>query len=163
MAQVAGLDDEALQGVWDWHGFFAEHEVYRPSGRVAGRWFDGAGTPLQQFPAERLRRRAEAEEARKQRLPDCNSRWSQKAGAEVWCSTLSGGVRRAWAGVPRLYNGALDPQGSGARGGAAEVACVCAPPELTDARQYLKPYEGCEPTAERCAVRRNIRKEKDEV
>lgn len=156
---TAGLSDAELQGVWEWHGFFATHtEGYVRLGRVAGRWFDAAGRPLAEFPSKRLARAAEDEAARRQRLPECNSRWSQAEGSEVWCTKLSGGVARGWAGVPRLYDASLDPATTGpAKLATGTERCACVQEMLALTRAgggaaHLRVYHGCDPAAERCKV-----------
>ena len=87
-------------------------------------------------------------------LPDCNSRWTQATGSEVWCTLKSGGVERAWVGVPRLYNPSVDPAlptiGDNS-GTAQQERCVCAPPdEVAKTPPYLREYPGCDPASERC-------------
>ncbi len=144
---------QELEGIWGWKEFFETHEVYTRVGLVVGRWYGAAGEPLEAFPRERLERLAAWQEERKKALPDCNSRWSQADGSEVWCSPNSGGIQREWAGLPRLYSEALDPRATLPEGGSgARELCVCAPSELANARRYLKPYHGCDAAAERCRV-----------
>lgn len=40
------------------------------------------------------------------RFPICNSEWTQEKGiTKLWCTKESGGIKRSWAGYPRLvYN-----------------------------------------------------------
>ena len=158
---VAGMALEEIQGIAEWHGFFAKHETYVPVGRVVGRHYDARGEPLGAFPWETLKQHKELKEARKQQMPDCNSRWSQADGSTVWCTTRSGGVERPWVGVPRLYNQALDPAFSTPSGIASAPApeasaaekCVCVPPgEGADGVPYLRIYPGCQPDSATCNI-----------
>ncbi|XP_010004363.1 PREDICTED: neuferricin [Chaetura pelagica] len=133
------------------------------AGKLVGRFYDEDGAPteaLRQAEAaieEALKFQAESEDM-KQQFPPCNSEWSSAGGTRFWCSTQSGGVSRAWAGVPRqLY-----------RPGARGSHCVCVrtegppwghPPsaqhpdrgDLDDPQ--LEEYEGCPPRAQQCLLR----------
>ena len=148
---VEGLDMEALQSIKGWHEFYVGHENYTRMGVVIGRYYDASGDAIvpSAFPWERLKLDEERREAMKRSLPDCNSRWSQADGSEVWCTTKSGGIERDWVGVPRLYSPSLDPSLEGESSGRER--CVCAPSEEAD-KVYLRVYSGCEPSAERCKV-----------
>ena len=85
-------------------------------------------------------------------LPDCNSKWTQARGAEVWCTALSGGVKRDWVGLPRLYRQRLDPVLNGT-GADAPERCVCAPAEVVaQAPPFLVGYNGCDAASESCIV-----------
>ena len=142
---VAGLSDEQLRSIWDWHEFFANHEQYVRRGRVCGAYFAAPGDPEPEgFPHERLAQ-AEKRRAERDEWPKCNTKWSQAEGGEVWCTSRSGGVQRDWAGVPRLY-------GDG-------DACVCVPLAralvahgAAPGTAVLRGYPGCASHAERCRV-----------
>ena len=159
---VDGLDVEALKAIAGWHEFYMKHETYTRRGIVVGRHYDASGAALGIFPWARLKLHEQREEEMKRALPECNSRWTQATGSEVWCSTRSGGIEREWVGVPRLYSPSLDPRMQPADGEPAESGtgspardrCVCASDELVaQAPPYLRAYEGCEGSAERCVVR----------
>ena len=82
------------------------------------------------------------------------------------------GVQRSWAGVPRLYKEAVDPESMGAKlaaanpanllgGGAGEERqhserCVCVKlPSEEEAKRtaaYLRPYPECGDASDRCTV-----------
>ena len=157
---IDGLSDDELQGIAEWHGMYAKHDEYFRVGVVVGRYYDaaGAGVEPEPFPWTRLRAHADDEAERKRHTPECNSRWSQADGSEVWCTVKSGGIERPWAGVPRLYNKALDPAAMGGRAADPvkhDERCVCVPPERAHERSpCLRLYEGCAPEAERCRVAR---------
>lgn len=139
---LTGLDDEELEGVAGWYRFYDEHEVYKKVGMVEGRWYrHETGKPDEPFPWLRLEQKKELQKSLKERFPDCNSRWSQKEGTEVWCTTLSGGVQREWVGVPRKFF----PEG------ADRERCACIN-EGDMNEPGLTPYADCAPDARRCKV-----------
>ena len=175
-----GLSREDLRAVAEWHSFYVKHEKYVKVGVLAGRYYDSAGVARPGATAWRaaIEHEDELRAARKQLLPDCNSKWSQQHGSEVWCTERSGGIQREWVGVPRRYREALDPAfadvaaadaGGGGGGGAAAASgpapaagdeqerCVCVRPEELVAAgggggglAHLREYEGCPPEAARC-------------
>ncbi|NXR07306.1 NEUFC protein, partial [Semnornis frantzii] len=157
---VSALPPGAMLALRRWLSFYGDN--YRPVGKLVGRFYDEKGAPtaaLRQAEAaieEALKLQAESEQ-RKQQFPPCNSEWSSAKGSRVWCSRQSGGVLRAWAGVPRkLYS----PGAGGSR-------CVCVrtsgPPwgqpaagqhsdrgDLDD--PHLQEYDGCHPQAQQCIL-----------
>lgn len=173
---IAGLSPEELEGLKGWYDFYIKHANYTYMGQVVGRYYNEAGESLGTFPYEALAKRKELTERKKQLLPDCNSKWTAKTGSTVWCTLKSGGVEREWAGVPRLYKPALDPEmllvlpsttptGGEAAAAAATTAtptdttagqrCACVPPERLEdeaAAAYLEPYVGCDAASSECKV-----------
>ena len=149
---IEGLDFEAVQGIASWHKFYVDHDNYTHVGVVVGRYYDPTGASLGVFPWEFLEERNKLKEDRKQQMPECNSKWSQASGSEVWCTTKSGGISRDWVGVPRIYSEHLDPafdDGSGS--GEKKERCACVPLERASL-PYLRAYAGCELTADTCQV-----------
>jgi len=137
---IDGLDDEELDGIAHWHGFFTTHETYKKVGRVSGAFYSEQGVTKREFPWARLRAKEEASEALKVQFPGCNSKWTQADGSTVWCTTKSGGIQRDWVGVPRLMQREGVPQ-----------RCVCVPPERADSVEF-EHYAGCPLDSERCTV-----------
>lgn len=86
---------------------------------------------------------AQEDEVEQQSFPGCNSRWSQAAGGEVWCSKDSGGIKRDWVGVPRQRM-RVSPMT-----GKAATSCVCVHEENLDSPD-LREYDDCEPEESRC-------------
>ena len=103
---------------------------------------------------------AQAKEKKEQKrenhqiFPPCNSEWSQEKGHRVWCTKLSGGIKRNWVGVPRRlfmpgqtercacvkeYGDSL----SGHDGGDSSQRGDLGHPNL-------KEYEGCDQKATSC-------------
>ncbi|XP_068021480.1 neuferricin isoform X1 [Melanerpes formicivorus] len=157
---VSALSPGEMLAVQSWLSFYSDN--YDPVGKLVGRFYDENGAPteaLRQAEAaieEALKLQAESEQ-RKQQFPACNSEWSSAKGSRFWCSRQSGGVPRAWTGVPRkLYS----PGAGGSR-------CVCVrtsgPPwgqpassqhsdrgDLDD--PHLQEYDGCHPRAQQCVL-----------
>uniref|UniRef100_A0A8C9MNZ4 Cytochrome b5 domain containing 2 n=1 Tax=Serinus canaria TaxID=9135 RepID=A0A8C9MNZ4_SERCA len=157
---VSGLSPAELLSIHSWLSFYSDN--YEPVGKLVGRFYDENGAPteaLREVEAaieEALKLQAESDQ-KEQQFPPCNSEWSSAKGTRFWCSTESGGVPRAWAGVPRRLH----------RPGSQGTPCVCVrssgPPwgqpgssqhsdrgDLDDPR--LQQYEGCHPLAEQCVL-----------
>ncbi|NXN17531.1 NEUFC protein, partial [Indicator maculatus] len=157
---VSALSPGEMLAIQSWLSFYSDN--YDPVGKLVGRFYDEYGAPTEALRQaetaieEALKFQAESEQ-RKQQFPPCNSEWSSAKGSRFWCSRQSGGVPRAWAGVPRkLYS----PGASGSR-------CVCVrtsgPPwgqpassqhsnrgDLDD--PHLQEYDGCHPQAQQCVL-----------
>ncbi|NXH46649.1 NEUFC protein, partial [Dicaeum eximium] len=157
---VSGLSPAELLSIHSWLSFYSAN--YEPVGKLVGRFYDENGAPteaLREAEAaieEALKFQAESEQDKEQ-FPPCNSEWSSAKGTRFWCSKQSGGVRRAWRGVPRRLQ----------RPGWRQSRCVCVrssgPPwgqpassphgDTGDlAHPYLQQYEGCPPLAEQCVL-----------
>ncbi|XP_074153875.1 neuferricin [Sminthopsis crassicaudata] len=144
----------------DWLRFYEEHYAF--VGKLIGRFYEENGKPTpalllaEATMAQGVAAR-EKEDGQRQQFPPCNSEWSLASPGRFWCSKQSGGVTRAWAGVPRkLY-----------QPGGKKPRCVCVrttgPPtgqpastshgdrgDLDD--PSLQEYPGCPPLASSCTV-----------
>ncbi|XP_029817111.1 neuferricin [Manacus vitellinus] len=157
---VSALSPQELLSIQGWLSFYNDN--YEPVGKLVGRFYDENGAPteaLREAEAaieEALKSQAESEQ-RKQQFPPCNSEWSSAKGTRFWCSTQSGGVSRAWAGVPRKLH----------RPGSRGSHCVCVrstgppwghPPSSQHSDRgdldnpHLQEYEGCPALAEQCVL-----------
>ncbi|NXK97145.1 NEUFC protein, partial [Formicarius rufipectus] len=158
---VLALSPQELLSIQRWLSFYSDN--YKPVGKLVGRFYDEKGAPteaLREAEAaleEALRLRAEGEQ-RKQQFPPCNSEWNSAKGTRFWCSRHSGGVSRAWAGVPRrLYqpgspgSGCVCVRSTGAPWGHPPSAQHSDRGDLDD--PHLEEYEGCHPLAEQCVLR----------
>jgi hypothetical protein len=92
---------------------------YHIKGYLIGTYYttNGSPTPKLQKVVEAINAAREWKQQQtdiNERFPPCNSEWSQKAGGRVWCTNkryvlqvnhvckyYSGGINRAWVGVPR--------------------------------------------------------------
>ena len=169
---VAGLSFDELKSIADWHGFYESHEEYYKVGVVTGRYYDEHGRAIAAaFPWAAIQTQASLQEERRQKLPECNSKWTQQSGSVVWCTLRSGGIERSWTGVPRLYREDRDPtfaatpllvterSTSGDESPSTSTTpperCVCASQEELDASAqaqppFLREYVGCATDATEC-------------
>jgi hypothetical protein len=96
---IDGLDASQVLGIVEWGEFM--RKTYQFEGVTPGLYFDETGAPTElylkaQELAEEGRRLRAEDKDEQQRLPTCNSKWTQHEGGEVWCSKDSGGVQRDW-------------------------------------------------------------------
>ncbi|RWS24746.1 neuferricin-like protein [Leptotrombidium deliense] len=104
---VYDLSVESFGGVREWSDFYEKD--YVRVGRVVGTYYNekGCGKERLQYLEKMYRlydeqRESEAEETKL--FPPCNSEWSGQTNiTRVWCSKMSGGIDRGWAGVPRKF------------------------------------------------------------
>lgn len=74
-----------------------------------------------------------------EQYPACNMEWNPDAGTRVWCTTMSGGKKRDWVGLPRKYYPL----------GATTFRCACI--RVKDlGNSSFKEYENCSPTSTSC-------------
>ncbi|XP_061106563.1 neuferricin isoform X1 [Conger conger] len=145
---LSGLSPQQIVSLFDWLAFYQKE--YEPVGRLIGRYYNENGEPtaalqqVEEILAEGLKLKAETL-AQSKLFPSCNSAWSDASGGRVWCTTMSGGVQRSWAGVPRKL---FSPGSSGYR-------CVCVQSEDPTALNspLLKQFEDCPSLAESCRVK----------
>lgn len=143
---VSSLSPLQIMTLYDWLAFYQRE--YQTVGVVKGRFYGESGQPTEALLqaeaslAEGKRIKAQSA-AEKLRFPSCNSQWSDASGGRVWCSTRSGGVERAWTGVPRKL---FSP-------GSSSVRCVCVEdPSAAEEDPNLKKYDGCPTHADSCSV-----------
>ncbi|XP_067864046.1 neuferricin isoform X2 [Heptranchias perlo] len=130
------------------------------TGKLSGTYYDHNGEPTQALVDAELAviqgRKLKAESELENKIfPPCNSEWTSTKGGRVWCSSLSGGIERNWAGVPRkLY-----------KPGSRNHRCVCVrtngPPANQPSSAHnrgdldnpnLQEYEGCYSLSDSCAI-----------
>lgn len=151
---VSDLAESELAGLDTWADLY-EHK-YPRVGVVVGVYYDERGCPTPrhahvQSAVSRAKRAEREEEADLVRFPPCNSEWhSQSNRGRVWCSPLSGGVSRHWAGKPRLF---LDS--------SASWRCACVQSDQEEhfcdhahshAHCRLRHYPECDQDASECAT-----------
>ncbi|XP_059479052.1 neuferricin [Neocloeon triangulifer] len=148
---LTGLSNKDIQGLWKWVEFYKND--YRYVGKLIGRFYDSKGRKTREMEDfyQKLKAAEDeevAEGAEKRRYPPCNVEWKKEKGTRVWCTTKSGGVDRAWAGVPRTLH---EP-------GKKTSRCACVEPKTAVEDPNLKEYPGCPPGADSCWI-----KEKDKM
>lgn len=158
---TAGLSHTDLLGLEEWNNFYKKDYTFL--GHLIGLYYDTEGKPtdamrdFQQRLGEAKKAKLSDEDDRNM-YPPCNFEYKQGQGRRIWCSTLSGGVKREWEGVPRQYfqPGKTDPR----------CACVRAsgPPTGADPRAphnnrgdmdnpLMKLYEDCDPMSVECSFK----------
>ncbi|ELR13738.1 cytochrome b-like heme/steroid binding domain containing protein [Acanthamoeba castellanii str. Neff] len=105
---VTDLEPEQVAAIKEWQTQFERQ--YKYLGKV-GDFYDAAGkaTPALKKVKEKLQKAkivVDQELEEKQQFPECNSRWTEKDGATVWCTESSGGIERSWKGYPRQFKSA---------------------------------------------------------
>jgi len=153
---VTGLTPSQFVDLFEWKKFYDNN--YKFVGLVAGNFYNLNGEPKvawHQFNEGVLKGHEEKKisEKENQLYPSCNSEWNQNAGSRVWCSERSGGVKRDWTGVPRIYY----------KPGSVSTRCACVRTSGTSADSLdsnngdlgdpnFQIYEGCDPLADSCDI-----------
>uniref|UniRef100_A0A1J3IJT2 Membrane-associated progesterone-binding protein 4 n=2 Tax=Noccaea caerulescens TaxID=107243 RepID=A0A1J3IJT2_NOCCA len=137
---LRGLSSSEVMSIVDWRGFYTR--TYTPVGKLVGRYYDSQGNPTKHLKGVEAKASRGAQLMEKQKIEEakqtnCNSRWSQDEGGEVWCDI----------GVPRLVQRPLEI----AITGSMSKRCVCFEEDQLD-QSGLEIYEGCEPLAKTCKV-----------
>eukprot|EP00245_Coleochaete_scutata_P011225 TRINITY_DN4128_c0_g1_i1.p1 TRINITY_DN4128_c0_g1~~TRINITY_DN4128_c0_g1_i1.p1 ORF type:complete len:278 (-),score=62.88 TRINITY_DN4128_c0_g1_i1:299-1132(-) len=135
---LSSLDTADYLALESWREFYPK--TYKQVGKIVGRFYDSGGDPTDElkrvrkefYEAEKL---ASEQKALEERFPNCNSRWSQDEGGEVWCPS----------GYPRKVFKAS----SGVSGPITRCGCF-GEDDLNRPDQEI--YEGCEPLSQRCVT-----------
>lgn len=115
---VSGLSNSQLVELEEWSNFYKRDYIYK--GVLDGHYYDASGKPKpsllkvhENIKLGKVYREKEKEDEKK--FPSCNSEWTQASGGRVWCSDRSGGIKRDWEGVPRIYH----------KPGSKSTRCAC--------------------------------------
>uniref|UniRef100_A0A1D1Z0B1 Neuferricin n=1 Tax=Anthurium amnicola TaxID=1678845 RepID=A0A1D1Z0B1_9ARAE len=135
-----GLSSVEMKSVVDWRAFYLKSYTF--VGKLVGRYYDSSGNPTKHLrgveaKAARGAQLLEIQKKEEDKLPSCNSKWSQQDGGEVWCDV--GYPRR----IQRPFEIALT--------GKISKRCVCFKEEELG-RPGLEVYEGCDLLSKSCAV-----------
>ncbi|XP_071944520.1 neuferricin-like [Antedon mediterranea] len=136
------LTPKDMLGIKEWLEFYEKD--YKFVGLLEGLYYDGTGKATEALLDAEKRingglklKKSEADE--KKEFPPCNSQWTKKAGGRVWCTKKSGGINRAWVGVPRKLF----------KAGSTDYRCACIRKSQLN-NPLLKEYENCDPKADMC-------------
>ncbi|KAL9286878.1 Membrane-associated progesterone-binding protein 4 [Arabidopsis thaliana] len=137
---LQGLSSSEVKSIVDWRGFYSR--TYIPVGKLVGRYYDSQGNPTKHLKGAEAKASRGAQLMEKQKTEEakqtnCNSRWSQDEGGEVWCDV----------GVPRLVQRPLEI----AITGSMSKRCACFEEDQLD-QSGLEIYKDCEPLAKNCRV-----------
>lgn len=136
------LSAQEIYSLKQWQDFYDKTYVYL--GRLSGWMFDKNGQPTdyhQQVLAkiEEAISEKKRDELLRAQYPPCNIEWKETTGTRVWCSKQSGGIDRAWTGLPRKYHEI----------GKTDYRCACVPNDrLND--PALRNYDDCAEDSTAC-------------
>ncbi|CAA7402615.1 unnamed protein product [Spirodela intermedia] len=137
---LRGLSSVEMKSVVDWRGFYMRTYVF--VGKLIGRYYDNSGNPTKylkgvEAKAARGAQLLEKQKLEEDKLPSCNSKWSERDGGEVWCDS----------GYPRLVQRPFEI----ALTGRMSKRCVCFKEEELQ-RPGLEVYKGCDHLSKSCPV-----------
>lgn len=136
---LEGLTPSQIKAIDDWRLFFLSRYVYL--GKLVGTFYNKDGLPTKKLhlAEKEVRKAAHIEQQQKldeEKYPNCNSRWTQNEGGEVWCDDGK---------FPRIAELVIE----GPRKGPPRTRCACLE-RLELQRPGLKGYDGCGPLSSRC-------------
>ncbi|XP_022136427.1 membrane-associated progesterone-binding protein 4 isoform X1 [Momordica charantia] len=137
---LRGLSNSEVKSVVEWRSFY--HKTYTFVGKLVGLYYDDQGNPTKHLKGAEAKAARGAQLLKKQKqeedkLPSCNSKWSQGEGGEVWCDD----------GFPRLVQRPLEIALTGKMG----KRCACFREDQLG-EPGLEVYEGCDYQAKTCHV-----------
>ncbi|XP_031740234.1 membrane-associated progesterone-binding protein 4 isoform X3 [Cucumis sativus] len=129
-----------IKSVVEWRSFY--QKTYTLVGKLVGLYYDDQGNPTKHLKGAEAKAARGAQLLKKQKkeedkLPSCNSRWSQGEGGEVWCDN----------GFPRLVQRPLEI----ALTGKMSKRCACFREDQLG-EPGLEVYDGCDYQAKTCRV-----------
>ncbi|XP_074307751.1 membrane-associated progesterone-binding protein 4 [Silene latifolia] len=135
-----GLSSSEVKSVVEWRDFYVR--TYKFLGWLVGRYYDDQGQPTKHLKAAEAKaargaQLLEKQKSEEEKVPSCNSKWSQDEGGEVWCDS----------GYPRLMQRPVEI----ALTGKASKRCVCLKEEELE-NPGLEVYEECDYLAKACKV-----------
>lgn len=160
---ISELKNSDVLGLENWKKFYEKD--YEHVGVVEGMFYNKQGEelPMMHVYKNKLKagyREKDLLESDRQLFPPCNSEWSQGSGGRFWCSTMSGGIKRNWEGLPRMYY----------KTGSDKPRCACirttGPPSADlNVKNHqdrgdldnpnLKVYPDCDPNSNSCFIPEN--------
>ncbi|XP_014277717.1 neuferricin [Halyomorpha halys] len=143
---ISDLKLNELGDLKDWVQKYEKDYTYK--GKLIGRFYDKNGKPTKylkdiEHKFTLLNAQKKNDEFFKKNYPPCNAEWTPSTGSRVWCSHLSGGIKRDWIGFPRKFH----QPGSG----VTRCACVNLKSEESKLGNF-ELYENCDPNAISCYV-----------
>ena len=137
---VSELTDGQMLEVDRWQRFYHDHKTYRFLGVLQGQFYGSDGRPTAAYKdavakVARARATKVQDDAKQQQFPNCNMKWAQNVGGELWCED----PRQ----VPRKMK----------HGETKRCACF-EPAEAASADKALELelYDGCDAKATKCTT-----------
>lgn len=142
---ISNLTLNELGDLKEWALKYEKDYVFK--GKLIGRFYDENGKPTKYLKdienkLPLLYAQKKNDEFYKINYPPCNAEWTPSTGSRVWCSYLSGGIKRDWIGFPRKFH----QPGSG----VTRCACVNLKSEESKNLGNFEVYENCDPNAVSC-------------
>lgn len=137
---LVNLSSTEVKSVVEWRDFYLRTYIF--AGKLVGRYYDSEGNPTKylkgvEAKAARGAQLMEKQKKEEEKVPGCNSKWSQDEGSEVWCDD----------GYPRLVQRPLEI----ALTGKMSKRCACF--NQTDLDQPgLEVYAGCDYLSKSCRL-----------
>ncbi|XP_026813428.1 neuferricin-like [Rhopalosiphum maidis] len=149
---VSDMDPNDLIGLDTWLNTYKKK--YKEIGKLIGRYYDSSGkeTDYSKLVYEKIKSSKMAKATKNKemaRYPSCNIEYVQEnQKSKVWCTTLSGGIKRNWIGVPRKLQ-SLDENGK------LSFRCACVQLDTLSQAElvHINEYEGCDASATTCYVK----------
>ncbi|KAL5730141.1 Membrane-associated progesterone-binding protein 4 [Ranunculus cassubicifolius] len=137
-----GLSSSEVKSIVDWRDFYLRSYTF--VGHLVGRYYNTQGDQTKylkgvEAKAARGAQLLEKQKKEEEKIPSCNSKWSQQDGGEVWCDT---------GYYPRLVERPLEI----ALTGQMSRRCACYKREELEQLPGLQVYEGCDPLSSACTV-----------
>ncbi|KAL8494752.1 hypothetical protein ACS0TY_025555 [Phlomoides rotata] len=134
------LSSTEVKSIIDWRDFYLRTYIF--VGKLVGRYYDGEGNPTKylkgiEAKAARGAQLLEKQKKEEAKIPNCNSKWSQEEGSEVWCDE----------GHPRLVQRPLEI----ALTGKMSKRCACFKEDELS-QEGLEVYDGCDYLATKCRL-----------
>ncbi|CAH9072896.1 unnamed protein product [Cuscuta epithymum] len=137
---LLNLSSTEVKSIVEWRSFYFKTYIF--VGNLYGRYYDSKGNPTKylrgaEAKAARGAQLLEKQKNEEEKIPGCNSRWSQDEGSEVWCDE----------GYPRLVQRPIEI----AITGKMSKRCACFKNDELE-QQGLEVYEGCDYFAQKCRL-----------
>ncbi|CAH1403462.1 unnamed protein product [Nezara viridula] len=147
---ISDLTLNELSDLKEWVLKYEKDYIYK--GKLIGRFYDKNGEPTKYLKdienkLPLLYAQKKNDEFYKINYPPCNAEWTPSTGSRVWCSHLSGGIKRDWIGFPRKFH----QPGSG----VTRCACVNLRSEESKNLGNFEVYENCDPYAVSCYLKQS--------
>ncbi|RAL41911.1 hypothetical protein DM860_009093 [Cuscuta australis] len=135
------LSSTEVKSIVEWRDFY--FKTYTFVGKLVGRYYDSGGNPTKNLKgaeakAARGAQLLEKQKIEEEKIPSCNSKWSQDEGSEVWCDE----------GYPRLVQRPIEI----AITGKMSKRCACYKKDELDHHRGLEVYQGCHYFAQKCRL-----------
>ncbi|KAG0565286.1 hypothetical protein KC19_8G179100 [Ceratodon purpureus] len=136
---LEGLTPSQIKAIDDWRLFFLSRYVYL--GKLEGTFYNKEGIPTKKLhlAEKEVKKAVKIEKQQKldeERFPNCNSKWTQDKGGEVWCNDGK---------FPRI----AELVSEGPKRGPPRTRCACLAQEELQL-PGLKGYDGCDALSSRC-------------